>query len=134
MNDILDELSGTGFPAVKWADIGLGNHIVGTLIDVPTKAVKDKLNADRSSLPFGIELPDGTQQTLWVGTSSQLGSAIKDAVRSHGPNEKIQLGGKLTVKWDSSEPPKQAGHSPMRVFKAKYEPPADSGMDVSEIF
>jgi hypothetical protein len=43
MNDILDELSGTGFPAVKWADIGLGNHIVGTLIDVPTKAVKGQV-------------------------------------------------------------------------------------------
>lgn len=132
-DDILDSVSGAGYPAIKWADVGLGNVVSGTVISVPTAPVKNTLDATKESLVFGLDV-GGESRTLWVGTVSQLGSAVKEAVKSHGPATKIQVGGKLTIKWEGNEPPKQPGFSPMRVFKAKYEPPASGGVDESDIF
>jgi hypothetical protein len=129
--NILDAFGGNSYPAIKWADIGQGNVVTGTIIDIPSKPVQDKLNPDKSSVPIGLEV-GGEKRTLWVGTDSNLGGAIKAAC-VEAKATTLQIGAMIHVKWDSNEPPKQPGHSPMRVFKVKYEAPA-SGVAVDDVF
>lgn len=130
-DNILDAFGGSSYPAIKWADVGLGNVVSGVIIDIPSEPVKDKLDPEKTSVPIGLETKAG-KETLWAGTKSQLGSAIKTAVREHGTGETLRLGGTLHVKWDSNENTGKA--SPMRVFKVKYEPPTNAGVDPDEIF
>jgi hypothetical protein len=133
MTNILDQFGGSSYPAVKWADVGVGNSVVGIIVDIANEPVQNKLNPDTQSIPITLELESGDIVTLWPGTKSQLGSAIKTAVLD-AKAQTLQRGAKLGVKYVKDEPPKQAGHSPMRVFAAQYSPPADSGVEVEDIF
>lgn len=124
--------AGAGYPAVKFAEVG--DTVRGKILDDPKVISRPNLNDGKPEDNLVINLDttgneDG-YRTLWVRFGA-LATAIKEAVREAGASG-IAEGGELAVKFtelrDTGKP------QPAKIYKAKYEPPVSSGVDVDEIF
>jgi hypothetical protein len=68
---------------------------------------------------------DDGQRTVYVPIPSNIQNAIKSAVQKMGERG-IGIGGKLRVKYVSTEAPKQRGFNGAKVYEAQYKPPVVS--------
>lgn len=126
--DFFEEAGGgTGYDAVKFKTVN--DHVVGTILGEPRSVMRKSLNPPydlEKQMPVNLDT-DGTEagyRTLWL-RKGFLAGAVTEAMTAAGA-KKLLPGGKLTVQFIEERPPTQPGHSPAKVFKAKYVPPAES--------
>ncbi len=127
---------GKGYPAVKFESIG--DAFKGTVVKsdiVPRKSLNPPHELEDNLAivldPTGAGNED-EYRTLWV-RRSKLSSAIRDAYTAAGAS-RLEAGGVLAVKFESTEAPKVQGHSPAKVFRAQYKPPVASTVSTGDIF
>lgn len=127
---------GKGYPAVKFENIG--DACRGTVVKaelVPRKSLNPPYELE-DNLAIVLD-PSGAGnedefRTLWV-RRSKLSSAIRDAYQAVGA-ARLEPGGVLAVKFESTEAPKTVGHSPAKVYRAKYTAPAASTVSAGDVF
>lgn len=118
-----DFFGGSSYPALSFKTMGDGYK--GTLIDNPRPIERPNLT-DGSlewQLPINLEV-DGENRTLWVRAGTRLSSEIRKAYTDAGVPG-LAKGGTLTVAWIDTAAPKNPAHSPAKVYRAKYVPPAE---------
>lgn len=76
-----------------------------------------------------IEDDDG-HRAIYV--KNQMKSAVSDACRAVGATSGIEIGGRLKVRWDSTEPAQTKGFNDKKVYKAKYTRPAPAAVSVDD--
>lgn len=67
-----------------------------------------------------IEDDDGSRRLFVKG---YMMNAVSDAVTAAGVDD-LHVGGTLTVTFVDTKPAKQRGHSPAKLYEAKYSPPS----------
>jgi hypothetical protein len=130
VTQFLESSSGSRYPAFKWSETGA--VLAGEIIEAPRVISRPNLNNNEpeDNLVIAIRTAEGHEFALWVRRGF-LAQAISDAVHE-AKVEGLATGGKLAVKHvenrDTGRP------QPARVFKAKYEPPVQSTVNVDDIF
>jgi len=129
--DFLEQSTGSRYPAFKW-ESKPGGVLSGTIIEPPRVISRPNLNTDEpeDNLIIAVRTAEDHELSLWVRRGF-LAQAIAEAVKEAGAAG-LAEGGKLHVKHtenrDTGRP------QPARVFKAKYEPPVTSTVNVDDIF
>lgn len=130
--DDLTRVSGDTFKFEK-----IGDTLTGTITQVSDPFDRTSKFNDRQETvyPIGITGTDGAQRIIWptrrdTGPTPLL-QAIVDAVIKAGAKS-YAVGGKLAVRY--SEDRDIGKGNPMKVYTAKYEPPAPAGPTVDDLF
>jgi hypothetical protein len=128
---VIDDLSRVGGDTFKFEKVG--DKLVGTITQVspPFDRVNKFNGRNESVYPIGITPDGGDQRVIWptrtdTGNSAML-QAIVDAVLRAGAKA-YAIGGRLAVAY--SEDKDTGKPQPMKLYAAKYEPPAAASVNV----
>lgn len=135
-NDFLNQGSGSGFPGVKFPEIGA--EVKGKLVSkprvVPVTNDGETENVLIVEIHTTVDAYTGTKQagytkindetvSLWVRRKGWLLGAIRDAVSEAGASG-LEEGGELHVRYTADGQASKATWTPPKLYKAKYTPPA----------
>ena len=128
-SDIINDLTSSGGPpAHKFEDIG--DKVTIRIDTIEKMAQTDFATGEALTWPNG----DTKWQFVITGTDTATGeaarlfakgqmlSAVKEALRT--AEAKPEVGGELTVKFDSEEPSQTRGFNPRKIYVARYKPAA----------
>lgn len=124
--DLNDLLGGSGPPAFKFENVG--DTAKGIIVDANNSQVTDFTSGKPKFYDDGnpmmqlvVTLRQDNGEETRVFCKPAAKAAIKEAVEKAGA--KFEAGGRLAVKYSGTEPSKQAGMSPKKLFVAQYEAP-----------
>jgi hypothetical protein len=139
-NDFLNSGSGSGYPGVKFPEIGA--EVKGKLVSTPR--VVPVTNDDDGTtenvliieLDPGVDTWTGTKAkgyttingepvALWVRRKGWMVGAIRDAVSEAGATG-LAEGGELHVRYTGDGQASKSTWTPPKLYKAKYTPPAQN--------
>ena len=126
-----DILNGTGGPpSFKFETVG--DTATGVITALATSQVTDFVSKEPKFYSDGnpimqivITLEQDNLEETRIFVKPAAKTAIRDAVAAAGA-ERLEIGGKLAVKFASTEPPERAGLSPKKVFTAQYKKPEEA--------
>ena len=126
--DVAEDLTRSGAPTHKF-------EAIGDTLKLRISSVRKSQQTDfQTNEPLTWPNGDPKYQFEFAGTDlatseetrifakGQMLTAIKEAFRT--AEAKPEVDGVLTVKFHEEEPSKTRGFNPMKVYRAKYEPPA----------
>lgn len=127
--EFLNSYGGDSHPAFKFTNVG--DTINGTIAEKPRVVDTKNMNtqAPEKKLVIPVQTEDGIF-SVWV-KAGFAANAVKEALKEAGADGLLEGGTfamKLVELRDTGKP------QPAKVFKAKYTPPAPSGVNVDEIF
>lgn len=120
ISDFINSNAGNSAPSFKFKNIG--DKLVGTVKRRAVVETKDLNDASKKvkNLVLDIEDADGELHSLWI-KPSQLLSALAGALKETNavPGSPL-VGDRLGVEFTDTEAPKQAHHSPKKIFKVSF--------------
>lgn len=135
----LDALAGgmaSTAAAVKFPEIG--SMVDGTIVSGSERQQTEYGTGEPITWPNGepkMEYPivlDTEDGEVTLYAKNQLWVAVRDAIKAGSPNGLPEVGGRLQVKYIADGEPSKPGFNPPKVYKAKYEPPAKSSIDIDD--
>ena len=120
-------VSGTilGVKKIPETDYKTGEPVLWPSGDVKEQPVVTLQTEERDST---IENDDGVRA---IYCKWQIQLAIEAAIKETGHQGEM-VGGQLAVCWSGSEPARTKGFNPMKLYKAKFRPPAETDAFLGE--
>jgi hypothetical protein len=132
VNDLL--AGGTKVPGARFENVG--DAVVGTIVSAEARQCTDMqgkpevwpqgdpkmqvvITLQTDERDTSIEDDDG-QRRLFAKKPGAMLSAIVEALGG----QRLEVGGRLAVKFTGTEPSSTAGFSPKKLYAAAYQPPA----------
>jgi hypothetical protein len=139
VRDFLDESSGSKYPSFKFdaVDVGIRGKIVERPKVIERPALSPPHDLEKQLIvvldPVGAGNEDD-YRTVWI-RKGFMAQAISDAI-TESKTAGLEIGGDLAIQHTGTKAPKTVGHSPAKLYRAKYHAPApvEAAVSVSSVF